>query len=88
MTNSGPYLFALRAHASALMRMAEAAEPDIAACETRRRDPGQINALQQFNRRMLEKLRPVGLSELGLREALGALLRAVERVASRRGESK
>ena len=35
----------------------------------------QINALQQFNRRILEKLRPVGLAELGLREALGVLLR-------------
>jgi two-component system sensor histidine kinase UhpB len=35
----------------------------------------QVNALQQFNRRILEKLRPVGLAELGLREALGALLR-------------
>src|SRR6185295_16138041 len=34
-----------------------------------------VNALQQFNRRILEKLRPVGLAELGLREALGALLR-------------
>jgi two-component system sensor histidine kinase UhpB len=31
--------------------------------------------LQQFNRRILEKLRPVGLMELGLRAALGALLR-------------
>jgi two-component system, NarL family, sensor histidine kinase UhpB len=35
----------------------------------------QINALQQFNRRVLEKLRPVGLAELGLGEAIGALLR-------------
>ena len=35
----------------------------------------QVNALQQFNRRILERLRPVGLAELGLREALGALLR-------------
>ena len=35
----------------------------------------QLNALQQSNRRVLEKLRPVGLTELGLREALGALLR-------------
>ena len=31
--------------------------------------------MQQSNRRVLEKLRPVGLTELGLREALGALLR-------------
>jgi len=29
----------------------------------------QVNALQQFNRRVLEKLRPAGLIELGLREA-------------------
>jgi two-component system sensor histidine kinase UhpB len=35
----------------------------------------QVNGLQQLTRRILEKLRPVGLAELGLREALGALLR-------------
>jgi two-component system sensor histidine kinase UhpB len=35
----------------------------------------QVNALQQSNRRVLEKLRPVGLTELGLHEALGALMR-------------
>jgi two-component system sensor histidine kinase UhpB len=35
----------------------------------------QVNALQQFNRRVLERLRPVGLAELGLADALGALLR-------------
>ena len=72
----GPYLFALRAHASSLMRIADAREPDTGAL----RKHGsaileQVNALQQFNRRVLEKLRPVGLAELGLREALGALLR-------------
>lgn len=72
----GPYLFALRAHASSLMRSAEASEPDTAAL---RKHGGaileQVNALQQFNRRVLEKLRPVGLAELGLREAIGALQR-------------
>jgi two-component system sensor histidine kinase UhpB len=72
----GPYLFALRAHASSLMRSAEAAEPDAAVL---RKHGGaileQVNALQQFNRRVLEKLRPVGLAELGLREAIGALQR-------------
>jgi two-component system, NarL family, sensor histidine kinase UhpB len=72
----GPYLFALRAHASSLMRTAEISEPDTAAL----RKHGsaileQVNALQQFNRRVLEKLRPVGLAELGLREAIGALQR-------------
>ena len=30
---------------------------------------------QQFTRRILERLRPIGLAELGLREALGALQR-------------
>jgi two-component system, NarL family, sensor histidine kinase UhpB len=72
----GPHLFALRAHISSLMRIAESREPDVASL----RKHGsaiweQVNALQQFNRRVLEKLRPVGLAELGLREALGALLR-------------
>jgi two-component system, NarL family, sensor histidine kinase UhpB len=72
----GPYLFALRAHASSLMRIADARVPDT---EALRKHGGaileQVNALQQFNRRVLEKLRPVGLAELGLREALGALSR-------------
>jgi two-component system sensor histidine kinase UhpB len=72
----GPYLFALRAHASALTRIADAGDPNL---ETARKHGSaileQVNALQQSNRRVLEKLRPVGLTELGLREALGALLR-------------
>ena len=72
----GPYLFALRAHAGALMRLSEGSEPDR---NVLRKHGGaileQVNALQQFNRRILEKLRPVGLAELGLHEALGALLR-------------
>jgi two-component system, NarL family, sensor histidine kinase UhpB len=72
----GPYLFALRVHASSLVRIADGREPDTNAL---RKHGGaileQVNALQQFNRRVLEKLRPVGLTELGLCEALGALLR-------------
>src|SRR6185437_15907597 len=72
----GPYLFALRAHATSLMRMADAAKPDVAGL----RKHGaamleQVNALRQFNRRVLDKLRPAGLSELGLSEALAALVR-------------
>jgi two-component system, NarL family, sensor histidine kinase UhpB len=72
----GPHLFALRAHVSSLVRSAETRDPDKEAL----RKHGnaiweQVNALQQFNRRVLEKLRPVGLAELGLREALSALLR-------------
>jgi two-component system sensor histidine kinase UhpB len=72
----GPYLFALRAHASSLMRIADTRELNT---ETLRKHGGaileQVNALQQFNRRVLERLRPVGLAELGLREAIGALVR-------------
>jgi two-component system, NarL family, sensor histidine kinase UhpB len=72
----GPYLFALRVHAGALMRLAKAVAPD--AEIVRKHGTAileQVNDLQQFTRRILEKLRPVGLAELGLREALGALLR-------------
>lgn len=72
----GPYLFALRAHAGALTRINDAGGANV---EAARKHGGaileQVNALQQTNRRVLEKLRPPGLTELGLREALGALLR-------------
>jgi two-component system, NarL family, sensor histidine kinase UhpB len=72
----GPYLFALRAHGSSLLRMAAAPAPDISALQ---RHGGamleQVNALQQSNRRVLARLRPAGLAELGLREALDALAR-------------
>jgi two-component system, NarL family, sensor histidine kinase UhpB len=72
----GPHLFALRAHASALMRLPDARE---AGPDQVRKHGGamleQVNALQQFTRRILEKLRPVGLAELGLYEALSALFR-------------
>jgi two-component system sensor histidine kinase UhpB len=72
----GPFLFALRAHASALQRVAGGAMPDIAALQTHGSAMlAQVNELQQLNRRVLERLRPAGLTELGLREALGALTR-------------
>lgn len=72
----GPYLFALRAHTSSLTRLADNPEPDL--CLLRKHIGAmsdQVNALQQFNRRVLERLRPVGLAELGLADALEALLR-------------
>lgn len=72
----GPYLFALRAHAASLTRLADMPEPDLGAL---RKHIGamadQVNALQQSNRRVLERLRPVGLEELGLADALAALMR-------------
>jgi two-component system sensor histidine kinase UhpB len=73
----GPYLFALRVHAGALMRLAKtAAQPE--AEGVRKHGSAileQVNQLQQFTRRILERLRPVGLADLGLREALCALQR-------------
>jgi len=72
----GPYLFALRAHAGSLSRIADAPEPNLDAVRTRGAAIlEQVDSLQRSNRRVLEKLRPVGLTELGLRDALGALLR-------------
>ena len=72
----GPYLFALRAHTASLTRLADTPVPNLDAL---RQHIGamsdQVNALQQFNRRVLERLRPVGLAELGLADALAALLR-------------
>jgi two-component system sensor histidine kinase UhpB len=72
----GPYLFALRVHAGALMRLAKTATAD---ADGVRKHGGaileQVHQLQQFTRRILERLRPVGLAELGLREALTALQR-------------
>ena len=72
----GPYLFVLRAHIGAMMRLAEAHEPE--AASLRKHGSAileQVNGLQRLTRGILEKLRPVGLAEFGLREALGALLR-------------
>src|SRR6201992_2547189 len=72
----GPYLFALRAHASSLMRIADAPQPSAENLRNHGRAIlEQLNALQQFNRRVLERLRPVGFAELGLFEAIGALVR-------------
>jgi two-component system sensor histidine kinase UhpB len=72
----GPYLFSLRAHAGALAKLSDGRAP---AAEAVRKHGSamleQINALQQFNRRVLERLRPVGLAELGLRQALESLSR-------------
>jgi two-component system, NarL family, sensor histidine kinase UhpB len=72
----GPYLFSLRAHASALTRLADLRDgwADLLKRHTSA-ILEEINALQQFNRRVLERLRPVGLAELGLSQALDALLR-------------
>jgi two-component system, NarL family, sensor histidine kinase UhpB len=72
----GPYLFTLRVHAGALMRLAKVQGPGPDGVHKHvSAILGQVNDLQQFTRRILERLRPIGLAELGLREALGALQR-------------
>ncbi len=73
----GPHLFALRVHAGAMMRLAKG-EASSEAEGLRKHGSAileQVNQLQQFTRRILDRLRPVGLAELGLREAIGALQR-------------
>ncbi|MEH2512804.1 two-component system sensor histidine kinase UhpB [Nitrobacteraceae bacterium AZCC 1564] len=72
----GPCLFALRAHASSLANLTRSTEPDFSALRAAGQAiHQQINALQQSNRNVLARLRPVGLSELGLHAALEVLFR-------------
>jgi two-component system sensor histidine kinase UhpB len=70
----GPFLFAIRAGLGALARRLAAPEPDASALEADcRRLDGQLAQLQQVNRRILERLRPAALEEMGLAGALEAL---------------
>ena len=70
----GPYLFAARAQAGAARRAVDgpAAQAVDAVIET-------IDGLQATNRRILDRLRPAALEELGLLAALKALGRFFER---------
>ena len=71
----GPHLFAARAQAGAARRVAAdgpAAAPLDALIEL-------IDSLQTTNRRILDRLRPAALEELGLEAALAALGRFFER---------
>lgn len=71
----GPYLFAIRAGASSLksevLNGRLQAERVVDACRTMLQ---RLDAVQQVNRRVLQKLRPVGLDELGLEHSLRALV--------------
>jgi two-component system, NarL family, sensor histidine kinase UhpB len=71
----GPYLFALRAHVSSLEGAigGERADAEVLRRQCRAMTE-QLGALQQVNRQILERLRPVGLAELGLGEALNGLI--------------
>ena len=67
----GPFLFAIRAGVGALRRKAQGAG---VAHDCEKLDE-QIAALQGVNRRILARLRPVALEEMGLAGALDALVR-------------
>lgn len=69
----GPFLFAIRAGVGALARKGAAQEAALSA-DCRRIDE-QLAALQQVNRRILGRLRPAALDEMGLAGALEALAR-------------
>jgi two-component system, NarL family, sensor histidine kinase UhpB len=68
----GPHLFALRASAALLSK--KIGDDDSAARVTANAIEAQIEALQGQNRRILADLRPAALEELGLAEALSALI--------------
>ncbi|MET0408924.1 MAG: HAMP domain-containing protein [Hyphomicrobium sp.] len=71
----GPYLFTMRTDALLLGRELEKRDVDLARVK---RMNGQIvdhlDQLQQTNRRVLARLTPAGLSELGLSGALSAMI--------------
>ncbi len=72
----GPYHFALRAHTEALLQIAaKSGDNQAALLKHGSAMRQQVDALQQSNRRVLDRLRPAGLAELGLDEALHALTR-------------
>jgi len=71
----GPYLFSMRTD-SALLGL-ELEKPAPATSRMQRLNSqivGQLDLLQQTNRRVLERLTPPGLSELGLTGALSAMV--------------
>jgi two-component system sensor histidine kinase UhpB len=68
----GPFLFTIRAGVGALARKAAGGDAATLAAGCKKIDE-QIAALQQVNRRILGRLRPAALEEMGLADALEAL---------------
>lgn len=68
----GPFLFTIRAGVGALARKAASGDAGTLAADCGRID-AQIAALQEVNRRILGRLRPAALAEMGLADALEAL---------------
>ncbi len=70
----GPFLFTVRAGVGALARKAAGPSADpMRLAEDCARIDAQIAALQQVNRRILGRLRPAALEEMGLADAIEAL---------------
>ncbi len=69
----GPFLFTIRAGVGALARKAQGGAEAAAMAADCGRIDAQIAALQQVNRRILGRLRPAALEEMGLSGALEAL---------------
>jgi len=71
----GPYLFSIRTDGTLLARELDKPAPDLArARRLNRQILGHVDLLQQTNRRVLQRLTPPGLSELGLAGALRAMI--------------
>jgi two-component system sensor histidine kinase UhpB len=71
----GPYLFSMRTDGALLGRELEKAAPDSARLRRLNEQiVSQLDLLQQTNRRVLQRLTPPGLSELGLTGALQAMV--------------
>lgn len=67
----GPYLFAIRANLTALLAQAGADASMTRKCAA---TLDHVSAVQQLNRRVLQRLRPPALAELGLEGALQGLV--------------
>jgi two-component system sensor histidine kinase UhpB len=71
----GPYLFAVRAAVTALKNEIRRGTDDgaklLSGCDTL---VGHVETMQRMNRNVLQKLRPIGLEEYGLKSKLASLL--------------
>lgn len=71
----GPSLFAIRADLGAISRKARAHSPPLKDVEERVKSiSGLVEQIQRINSRMLERLRPLVLDQLGLTDALERLV--------------
>ncbi|MDX2289149.1 MAG: histidine kinase [Hyphomicrobiaceae bacterium] len=71
----GPWLFSVRAEATGLRRDSERPSPSMERIATRTATIlTQVEAIQDTNRRVLRKLYPAGLDELGLAAAIEGLV--------------